>query len=435
MGIPYFHSWHTFILSLQKGIRTYLILSITSSFFLSCKSQNIELSETDLFSYLSEKDPQVDSVLNNPENYRLQVIYSQIDRNNQGEVSIQTIDMSSGQYMYPASLVKLPSSLLALEKLNHLGIDSEHYIRIKDDFICHNSDYIEQSLTDKISIHDFVREMMVVSNNSAMGAIYDFLTPRYIENGLKSKQLLDTHIYKKFAGCSFTENLNCNPIQIFDHSDDLIYSQDASVYNLAEMASNFIYAEDKLIGEATESGTKTIPRPFDFNYNLQASLSDVHTSLVRLIFPESVPSALRWSISESDRLFLIESMGLFPRELHLEKYDDRKKYPDHLVKYLLFGDDGDSTTLSNTRTVSKIGIAYGFVNECAYIVDLENNIDFFLSVSIYANQNDIVNDGRYEYEDIAMPFLGKLGKLILDYELERAREHPQELREMKAIFH
>jgi hypothetical protein len=64
------------------------------------------------------------------------------------------------------------------------------------------------------------------------------------------------------------------------------------------------------------------------------------------------------------------------------------------------------------RTFSKIGISYGFVTESAYIVDFENKKDFLFSVSMYVNQDGVVNDGAYEYDKIARPFIASFTRII-----------------------
>ena len=154
--------------------------------------------------------------------------------------------------------------------------------------------------------------------------------------------------------------------------------------------------------------------PFDFNYHLDYPLADIHSTMIRLAAPEQFLKTDLWDITESDRDFFLETMKQIPSDLEDEKYHDQKRYPDNVFKYLVKGDD--NIDYKNVVTYSKIGIAYGFVTETAHIVDAENKIDFFVTASIYVNANDTVNDGKYEYEDVARPFLTKLGQLLVDYE-------------------
>src|SRR5215210_8650416 len=61
-------------------------------------------------------------VVTKPEKYRLQIIYTQIDRskNNQPSFHNYYFHYDPSQYFNPASMVKMPLAFLALEKLNAL---------------------------------------------------------------------------------------------------------------------------------------------------------------------------------------------------------------------------------------------------------------------------------------------------------------------------
>jgi hypothetical protein len=82
---------------------------------------------------------------------------------------------------------------------------------------------------------------------------------------------------------------------------------------------------------------------------------------------------------------------------------------------------GSASTISdNIRIFNKPGDAYGFLTDCAYIVDFENGVEFLLAATIFTNDNETFNDDIYEYEEIALPLLRDLGLAI--YEVERARD-------------
>jgi hypothetical protein len=74
------------------------------------------------------------------------------------------------------------------------------------------------------------------------------------------------------------------------------------------------------------------------------------------------------------------------------------------------------------RIFNKVGDAYGFLTDAAYIVDFKNNIEFFLSATIYCNSDGIFNDDKYDYDTTGYPFMKELGKVIYDYELKRQRK-------------
>ena len=73
----------------------------------------------------------------------------------------------------------------------------------------------------------------------------------------------------------------------------------------------------------------------------------------------------------------------------------------------------------NIRIFKKEGDAYGHMIDVAYIVDYKNKIEFFLSAIIYCNSDGILNDDKYDYENIGQPFMKNLGRVLYDYELKR----------------
>jgi len=66
----------------------------------------------------NQASPLLQSVLDRPEEYRYQVIYTRIDRdaNNQPHFTNYYLNVDNERYFYPASMVKLPTALVALEK-------------------------------------------------------------------------------------------------------------------------------------------------------------------------------------------------------------------------------------------------------------------------------------------------------------------------------
>ena len=117
-------------------------------------------------------------------------------------------------------------------------------------------------------------------------------------------------------------------------------------------------------------------------------------------------------------------MSQLPRETVHPDYGDK---PDNYCKFFMYGDDDQAVIPSHIRIFNKIGLAYGFCIDNAYIVDFEKNIEFLLTAVIYANEKEILNDGKYEYETLAFPFLAKLGRMIYEYERERPRPRKPDL--------
>src|SRR3982751_6904087 len=101
----------------------YLILAFVLSFGGSLTAQPVTSA---FLRELLEKNtnPVFQQVIKDPQNYRLQIIYTQINRgaNNNPTFKNYYFNLDPELYFNPASTVKLPLSLLSLEKLNDMHI-------------------------------------------------------------------------------------------------------------------------------------------------------------------------------------------------------------------------------------------------------------------------------------------------------------------------
>lgn len=73
---------------------------------------------------MRSRPEQFRAVLDSADYYEVQVIYTQINRDENNLPSFKSFyfHFDSTQYFYPASTVKLPAVLLSLEKLRELNI-------------------------------------------------------------------------------------------------------------------------------------------------------------------------------------------------------------------------------------------------------------------------------------------------------------------------
>ena len=104
-------------------------------------------------------------------------------------------------------------------------------------------------------------------------------------------------------------------------------------------------------------------------------------------------------------------MSRFTHEDLGAKYIGDPKFFNSFNKFFIYGND---TILSNAdvRVYNKIGQAYGTSTDSAYIKNYKEDIEFFLTATIYTNKNEIINDDIYEYGDTAIPFLSRLSKAL-----------------------
>ena len=56
-------------------------------------------------------------------------------------------------------------------------------------------------------------------------------------------------------------------------------------------------------------------------------------------------------------------------------------------------------------------------------MDTKNKVEYMLAVTVYVNSDGVINDGKYDYNNIGHPFLFQLGQTIYQHELKRKRTY------------
>ena len=127
---------------------------------------------------------------------------------------------------------------------------------------------------------------------------------------------------------------------------------------------------------------------------------------------EQVP---QFNLSDEIRNFLIDAFSTLPRNRHFIS-DTARDHPDNYAKFLIFGDKPNTVIPNSLQITKKIGQAYGFLSDIAYIKDVSTGKEFALSAVIFVNDNLTFNDNVYEYDTIGLPFMGALGRTLLEYD-------------------
>ena len=81
-------------------------------------------TEAFMLSLLKKYPHFFDSIIAKKDEFGVQIIYTQVDRNKNGKpiFTDHYFNVNSSNYFYPASTVKFPSAVLTLQKLNELKI-------------------------------------------------------------------------------------------------------------------------------------------------------------------------------------------------------------------------------------------------------------------------------------------------------------------------
>jgi len=369
----------------------------------------------------SIQDSITKKVLASPNAYRLQLVYTQIDRDQNGipRFTNHTLYADAENYFNPASMVKMPLAFLAMEKLNELkqpGVNKYTTIQFDSNYQRQVTLYADSSAQNKKpSIAHFVKRAFLISENDPYNRLYQFVGQGPTNQKLLAKGYSSTKITRQFMGYTEDQNRHTNGIHFMDDKGAPILKL-APQYN----KDSFQFGAPILIGDAHwNSKDEVVKGPFDFTRHNNISLIDMQKMLQSVLFPASVPKQNRFNIAEVDRLFLLQYLSQYPSETNYPKYDSAHFY-DSYVKF--FFQDSSHTMPKHIRVFNKVGWAYGFLTDVSYVLDTKNNIDYMLSATIYVNSDGVVNDSKYDEESVGFPFLNQIGKAFYQYELERPRK-------------
>lgn len=403
--------------------RKFLLLIIILLTNFSIFSQN---DKNVLEELLKKNKSDFGEIISNPSKFRLQIIYTQINRDEDNQPSFRTYKFSvnSNKYFYPASTVKFPAALLALEKLKSLSstINRDTRYTIESDYY-NQADSSGRVTKNYFTIAEDVKKIFLVSDNEAFNHLYEFLGQKELNQGLWEKRYTDVKIIHRLSRqLSNHENRITFGLKFEIEGKELISSP--GYFNTVEYKNSVC---DLLQGIGYYSGGVLKNEPMDFTYKNYLSLETQHSMLKAIIFPKYVPVEMTFDLNEDDRVFALQHMSMFPRESDFKEFQDTTHYPDNYVKFFYNKNMRDK----DIRIFNKVGMAYGYLIDNAYIADFENGIEFLLSAVIYVNSDEIFNDDKYEYDETGFPFFEKLGKTVYDYEAGRERDFKPDLNEFK----
>ena len=377
----------------MKICRSFIIITlIFLEFGCSATKKNI-LQET-----LASDNPKIKNVMSNPEAFELQIIYTQILRDKNSKVSFKdfTYRLNAENYFYPASTVKFPIAILALEKLNTIDNTSK------------DTQYVIQGQSEKLRFSEEITKVFAVSSNEASNNLFEFIGFDYLNDNMKAKGLSPFRVSNRVSAPD-AGNPITKPI--------ILYKEDNTIVNLPEIHNKpsvplQLNNLKKGIGYMKED--KLINEPFDFSNKNYYPLETLHNTMKRIVFPEAFKESERFNLTEKDREFILFSMQNLPKNAGYNPTE----YYDGYCKFFMFGDTKESIP-ANIKIYNKVGNAYGTLIDCAYIVDEVNKVEFIVSATLLVNKDGVFNDDKYEYDTVGLPFLGELGRQLYARNLKK----------------
>ena len=363
-------------------------------------------------------------ILNHPAKHEVQILYTQIDRDKSNIPHFKSYSyrLNPNWYFYPASTVKLPTAILALEKINDLHIkDLTKDTPLRNDSAFEKQTKVsvgESAANGLPSIAQYVKKILLTSDNDAQNRLFEFIGRAELNTKLKKYGAKYSRIVNRLAiGDKGIWAKHTNPFTFYK-GNHIIYLQkeqfDPKDYDIklanTLQGKGYMNDQDELIHE-----------PWSFEGLNVYALEDQQLILKKLLFPEAFKSKDRFNLEKEDYDLLYDYMSRYPFESDFPKYEPTEFWPTY-SKLLFYGREKDAKLNPNIRIFNKYGDSYGYNIDNAYIVDFEHDVEFLLAVVVQSNENGIYNDGIYEYETLTYPFLKNIGQLIYQEELKRPKE-------------
>jgi hypothetical protein len=408
--------------------------ALTCLLFILTLSAMAQQPDTVFLKNLIESHPELfGHILHHPTHNEVQVLYTQINRDEHNVPHFKSFSyrLNPNRYFYPASTVKLPTAIFALEKLNKLNIKS---LTVKSAMITDSAFAGQTKVTKDTSsknglpnIENYIKKILLVSDNDAYNRLYEFVGREEINDKLKKYGLTGTRIIGRLAiGDKGESTRHTNPIDFYN-GNKLVYHKPP----LFDSRDYPMHLENMIQGEGyLDRDDKLVMQPFDFSQNNVYPLVDQQSVLRRLLFPEIYLENDRFNLTDDQYKLIYKYMSMWPTESKHPTYNPPEYFPAY-CKWLFYGGDSLAVINPNIRIFNKIGDSYGYDIDNAYIVDFKNKVEFIISAVVQSNDDEIYNDNKYEYKTVCLPFMKNLAQMIYQHELKRERQNKPDLKKFK----
>lgn len=348
----------------------------------------------------SAASPALKHILDNPKLYQYQLIYTEIrrDAENRPQLSNRYLNINDSIYFNPASMVKFPTALIAVEKmdsLRRLGVNPHTLVKTDS--------------SAPVSFLELIRQAMIVSDNEAYNRLFQVVGQEGLNRRLQEMGYSDSRITRRFIPLTPEQHRLTEAVQFLSADGRLLYEQPAQ-----KSGFSFDFSKKILVGDAHYNWSDSlIHEPMDFTTHNRMPLRDMQQVLQSFLFPSTVPERQRFRLSENSRQLMLDAISDLPSESRIPIFDTTEFF-DSYSKFFLYR-DGKRAVPSSIRIYNKTGWSYGYLIDVAYIVDRVRNRELMLSGVIYVNRDGILNDNKYEYDSLGYPFFREIGEILLSH--------------------
>jgi hypothetical protein len=347
------------------------------------------------------------ALVDDPARFRLQVLVSKVVPGDPPRLERHAFRVDA-EYVYPASAIKTCAAVAAVLALEELGVALESPLVFHPLFGDELYEREDPSNLNGgvISVQHELRKLFLVSDNRAFNRLYELAGHREINERMWAAGLTATRIQHRLAEPrSREDNLRSPRIEILV-SDD-------TPREVSTRTSTLLFDNGDLtgidVGRAhVDANDVVVEQPLSFLHKNWMSLVDLQDMNVLLVRPDLDVDAPGFPLTSNGRAAIVGAMSEYPSESSNPRYD-ANEYPRSWGKYLLPGLER-VLPAERWRIANKVGRAYGFSIENAYVEDRATGRAFFVTAVVYTNGNGVLNDGVYEYDEIADPFFVELGE-------------------------
>ena len=368
---------------------------------------NGQTTDSLLWKTLQSEQRFIRTVMADPKQYEVQLIFTEITRDDEGNPSfaLETFQLNENAYFYPASTVKMPAAFLAAELFEN---PDEQLATVAQQIpLTLDTEFRMEEDTTRTTLRQEITKIFVVSDNDAHNRMHDLIGRDRFNAMMAEKGLGPWRQAHRLGGPAQASAAEHRGIWFFATGEDSLFFQREPARELEPLTIDGLQK-----GSAYFQNGEKINEPFGFEYRNHAPLASLQATLEAVIFPGyssfGITPAPSFDHSAETVEFLNQAMRWYPDE---GGYDDPDYYYDGYVKFFIYGDTFDPIP-DHVKIANKVGFAYGTLTDVAYITDSQNGIEFMLSGTIIVNKNGTFNDNLYEYDEVGMPFLAEVGRQI-----------------------
>lgn len=405
-------------------------------------------------------------VLDNPKKFRFQLVITEFDPsralNDQLKTHAYRVDH---EYLYPASAIKIFGSIAALRSMTlhteaHPWMDiDDHMSNPKRPQGCHAKDKTNIA-GGYVSLHQEIKKTQLVSSNEAFNAVFNFTGFRELHEHIMP-DFPSVRVHHRLSSRETHEESLVTPLlHVCDRDTQGEKKSNPQELKRAKFTSKKSISDlEKRLPKGAPRGFESskkslknvgkayvdmktremIKKPMDFTLKNRVSLFDLQRVMMGMVLdgrdtPLGPSVSLLSSPKEGEKAMinpqwldaLRHSMAIYPRHSKNPIYDGKSLSETRfkpLIRGVRRGLDKEERDL---YYLNKAGKALGFHLDSAFIATGEGvgNVDkagrpggavkkgVFVTLGLYINDDEIINNDHYEYSKISVPLFNALGYAI-----------------------